>query len=108
MKTNRTLLIGIGMPCASLLLLILSVCLWEYRLWIGLGVFLLIALLVGVLVRGMMMEQDLRVYRFNHHEETPLDRANTPSVLRTDMRERQFNCHQTPSYYQGYQQQEVL
>jgi phosphatidylserine synthase len=105
MKTNRTLLIGIGMPCASLLLLILALCLWDYRLWVGIGVFLLISLIVGVLVRGMLMEQNLRVYRFDHQTETPLATTNEPTVLRPDMRENQYRqSYPSQPYYQPYQQ----
>ena len=106
MKNNRALLLGIGMPCVSLLFLILMLCLWEYRILIGLAIAVLIAVVVGVFVRGMVIEQNLRIYRFAHKEETPLDMTNQPMVLRPDMRENpnRQNHYQQQAYYQGYQQ----
>ena len=75
-------------------------------MWVGISLLTLISIVIGVYLRGVITEQNLRVYRFNHNEETPLDMTNQPLVLRPDMRENpdRQNHYQPQTYYQGYQQ----
>jgi hypothetical protein len=75
-------------------------CLWEYRTLVGLTLLALAIVTVAVLLRGVITEQNLRIYRFNHHEETPLNLSGQPQILRPDMRESNFNCYQVPMPYQ--------
>ena len=86
MKTSKAIAWMICLPCSVLLFFILVVSLWEYRVWVGASLLLLIFLLVFVFVRGAITEQNLRLYRFDHRTETPLDQYNQPIVLRPDMR----------------------
>jgi uncharacterized protein (DUF58 family) len=46
--------------------------LWQYRVWVALSLLLVFFVLVGVFVRGRLVEQELRQVRYHHHEETPL------------------------------------
>ncbi len=102
---NKSIAWIVGLPCGVFILYLVTMCLWEYRLVLGAAMLLLIFLVVGVWIRGQMREQDLRVYRFNHREETPLDNTNMPMVLRPDMRENRSRQNGVqPVYYQGYQQ----
>lgn len=101
MKQQTAILLMIGFPCSAFLFAILLAALWEYRVWVGVCLLTLIFLVAGVWIRGAITEQNLRIYRFNHKEETPLSAENMPQVLRPDMRERQNG----QVYYQGYQQQ---
>lgn len=100
MKPRNAIALIVGMPCGMLLFFILMACLWDYRVWVGASLLLLIFLVVGVYVRGQITEQNIRVYRFNHHEETPLHLSGQPQILRPDMRESSFNCYQVPAPYQ--------
>lgn len=93
MKTSSAIAWMIGLPCSVLLFFILMVSLWEYRVYVGAAMLLLIFLVVGVFIRGQITEQNIRLYRFNHKDETPLDLTNMPVVLRPDMRERQNSYH---------------
>lgn len=105
MTSKNAFLFAIGMPCAVVSFLILLASLWEYRVIVGAAMLLLIFLVVGVYVRGQITEQNLRVYRFNHHEETPLDLTGEPKFFRADMKENPHRSNSQPSvYYQGYQQ----
>ena len=110
MRTNKATAWMIGLPCSVMLFFILMCCLWEYRVLVGAAMLLFFLLVVGVYVRGKITEQNIRMYIFNHHEETPLNGTGVPLILRPDMREattqQQFNCYQTPTSYQGYQSQE--
>ena len=74
-------------------------------MWVGVSLLTLLFVVVGVYLRGVITEQNLRVFRFNHHEETPLDRTGQLLVLRPDMRENpdRHNHYQPQAYYQGYQ-----
>lgn len=107
MPNKNTTVWIVGFVCSVPIFFILMVCLWEYKELVGAALLLLIFLVVGVYVRGQITEQNLRVYRFNHHEETPLTMANQPVILRPDMREtaQQFNCYQLPSQQQSYPQE---
>jgi hypothetical protein len=101
--STRALTWMISLPCLVVLYFILMVCLWDYRIWVGISLLLLIFIVVGVWLRGLITEQNLRLYRFNHKTETPLDQYGEPTVLRPDMRENSH--HSNPHYYQGYRQQ---
>jgi hypothetical protein len=105
MTNKNTVVWMVGFACSVPLFFILLACLWEYRIIVGASLLLLVFLVVGVYVRGQITEQNLRVYRFNHHIETPLDLTGTPLVLRPDMRENPqvLNGHKQ-QLYQGYQE----
>ncbi len=68
--------------CITVLYSFLFIALWDYRQLVGMS--LLGVLILGALVflRGRMHEQDLRVLRFRHHEETPLDDNGEPLFYR--------------------------
>lgn len=106
MNSKSALAWVIGLPCSVFLFFILMASLWEYRVWVGASLLLLIFLVVGVFVRGLITEQNLRIYRFNHNEETPLDTNGEAQMWRGDMKENTHrqNSHQYQTYYQGYQQ----
>ena len=104
MKTSKAVAWMICLPCSVLLFFILMACLWEYRVWVGASLLILIFLVVGVFVRGQITEQNIRLYRFNHHEETPLDLTGEPKFWRPDMKANQHRQNETQQhYYQGYQ-----
>ena len=107
MNSKNILQWAVGLPCGVVSFLILMVCLWDYRAIVGATMLLLIFLVVGVYVRGQITEQNIRIYRFNHHQETPLDATGHPAILRPDMREttQQFHCYQVPAPYQGQPRQ---
>lgn len=102
MDSKKALVALISFPCSVLLFFILMISLWEYRVFVGVALLMLIFATVGVVLRGMLTEQNLRIYRFNHDIETPLSNENSPMVLRTDMREKENTSQQ--AYYQGYRQ----
>jgi len=105
--TNKAIAWMVAMPCTVLLFFMLMACLWEYRVWVGISLLILIFLVIGVYVRGQITEQNLRIYRFNHRDETPLDQTGEPTFWRPDMQE---NLHRQnlPMQYQtqGYQYKE--
>ena len=103
-KQNLVIASMIGFPCSVMLFSILFASLWEYRVWVGLSLLILIFLVVGVYVRGLITEQNLRLYRFHHREETPLDQYGEVQVLRPDMREHPNRFNGAQHYYQGYPQ----
>jgi len=103
-KQNLVIASMIGFPCAVILFTILMACLWEYRVWVGVSLLILIFLVVGAFVRGMINEQNLRIFRFHHQDETPLDQFGEVPILRPDMRENPYQLNGAQRYYQGYQQ----
>jgi hypothetical protein len=107
-KHNLVIAWMIGMPCSMVVFFILMACLWEYRVWVGASLLLLIFLVVGVWIRGAVTEQNLRLFRFNHQEETPLDISGEPQFWRPDMKENTHrqNSYQQQTYYHGYQARE--
>jgi len=102
-KQNVVIASMIGFPCAVILFTILMACLWEYRVWVGLSLLILIFLVVAVYLRDMINEQNLRTFHFNHQEETPLGQFEQAQILRPDMRERDI-VNGSQHYSQGYQQ----
>ncbi len=88
--------------CISVMYTLLFVALWQYRFWVGISLLSLLAILVAVFVRGRIYEQNLRVVRFRHNEETPLDEDGEPRMWRSDMQENPYRMPVRVSYYQGY------
>jgi hypothetical protein len=105
---NYLLVFLIGMPCFVLVFFMLMACLWEYRLLIGGALILLLFIVVGVWIRGVITEQNLRIYRFHHDEETPLDLIGEPRFWRLDMQENKHrqNGYQQQAHSHGYQPRE--
>jgi hypothetical protein len=97
----------IGMPCSVFLFFILMACLWEYRVWVGVSLLSLIFVVVAVILRGMLTEQDLRVFRFNHKEETPVDQGGEPRFWQPGYQENPYRQtpYTQPSPYAPYQYQ---
>jgi hypothetical protein len=77
----------VGAPSATVIVCILMAALWEYRIAVGLCLLILIFSIVGVYLRGLITEQNLRIYRFDHTTETPLDQYGEPRLWRQDMQE---------------------
>lgn len=106
MANKQVIVWVVGMPCGVVSFLILMACLWEYRVIIGAAMFLLIFLVVVIYIRGQITEQNLRIYRFNHNEETPLDITGEPKFFRADMKENPHRMgDQQQVYYQRYRQE---
>ncbi len=59
--------------CITVLYSFLFIALWDYRQLVGVSLLGMLILGALVFLRGQLHEQDLRVLRFRHHEETPLD-----------------------------------
>jgi hypothetical protein len=70
--------VGIVFPCITVLYVILFLSLWQYKELVGTSLLGIALLAVAVYLRGRLNEQDLRVIRFRHHEETPLDDKGEP------------------------------
>ncbi len=83
-----------GAPSLVVILCLMTAALWEYRIWVGISLLLLVFVIVGVYLRGLITEQNLRVYRFDHQTETPLDQYGEPRLWRPDMQE---NLHRYQS-----------
>lgn len=64
--------------CMTILYSFLFLALWDYRQWVGLSLLAVIIFGVFVFLRGKVTEQDLRVTRFNQHQEVPLDEREEP------------------------------
>jgi hypothetical protein len=81
MEGERKLLlvvVGVVAPCITILYVILFVALWQYKELVGVSLLGVVLLAVAVYLRGRLNEQDLRVIRFHHLEETPLDDHGEP------------------------------
>src|SRR5579883_3039436 len=106
MTNKNTVVWMVGFACSVPLFFILMACLWQYKEVVGASLLLLVFLVVGVYVRGQITEQNLRIYRFNHHTETPLDLSGEPTILRPDMRENPHRLNgQQQQLYQVYPQE---
>lgn len=105
MDSKKALAIVVGFPCSVLLFFILMISLWEYRVFVGTALLLLIFIIVGVFLRGIVTEQNLRVYRFDHTTETPLDATGEPRLWRQDMQANPHRSNGQQAYYQGYRQE---
>jgi membrane protein implicated in regulation of membrane protease activity len=70
--------VGCAILCITVLYCFLFIALWRYKELVGLSLFVVLLLSAWVFLRGRLNEQDLRVMRFRHHEETPLDDNGEP------------------------------
>jgi hypothetical protein len=68
----------LGAACVTVLYSFMFIALWQYRGFVGLSLFVVLLIGAWVFFRGKLNEQDLRVIRFRHHEETPLDDNGEP------------------------------
>jgi membrane protein implicated in regulation of membrane protease activity len=93
-KKFLLVMIGLTIICITILYSFLFVALWQYKELVGLSLFAVLLLAAWVFLRGRLNEQDLRVIRFRHHEETPLDDQGEPMFFRSDM---QVNPHRRQS-----------
>lgn len=82
--------IGLIAFCVTVLYSFMFIALWQYRGLVGISLFGVLLLAAWVYLRGRLNEQDLRVIRFRHQEETPLDDNGEPLFWRSDM---QINPH---------------
>jgi membrane protein implicated in regulation of membrane protease activity len=67
-----------GTICVTVLYAFMFLALWQYKELIALSLFIVLLVGAWVFFRGRLNEQDLRVIRFRHHEETPLDDRGEP------------------------------
>ncbi len=72
------LIVGTVAICLTVLYSFLFIALWDYRQFVGLSLLGVVFVAAWVFARGRLVEQDLRVARFRHHEETPLDAHGEP------------------------------
>jgi hypothetical protein len=72
------LVVGLVVVCLTILYSILFIALWEYRQLVGLSLFAVLLIGAWVFYRGWLNEQDLRVIRYHHNVETPLDDKGQP------------------------------
>jgi len=68
--------------CVTILYSFLFLALWDYRQWVGLSLLVVIIFSVLVFLRGKITEQEVRVVRYKHLEETPLDQNSEPMYWR--------------------------
>jgi uncharacterized membrane protein len=78
------IIISITAICITVLYSFLFISLWPYREWVGLSLLVLIIASVCVFLRGRLTEQNLRVIRYRHAEETPLDERGEPMYYHSD------------------------
>jgi hypothetical protein len=64
--------------CVTILYSFLFLSLWDYRQLVGLSLLGISILGALVFLRGRLHEQDIRIIRYKHHEETPLDDSGEP------------------------------
>ncbi len=64
--------------CLTILYSLLFIALWDYRQWVGLSLLAVIIAGTAVFLRGKLTEQDIRVVRYRHQTETPLDQNGEP------------------------------
>ncbi len=72
------IIVCIVVVCVTILYSFLFLALWDYRQWVGLSLLAVIIFGVFVFLRGKVTEQELRVVRYRHAEETPLDQNGEP------------------------------
>jgi hypothetical protein len=71
-------IIGLVAVCITVMYVFLFIALWDYRQFVGLSLLAVILLAGLIFLRGRLTEQELRVVRYRHHEETPLDEKGEP------------------------------
>jgi cell division protein FtsW (lipid II flippase) len=64
--------------CISIVVVLLFVSLWEYLVWVGVSLLVLVFVVVGAIVHGTRSEQKSRIVCFRHKEETPLNSTGEP------------------------------
>jgi hypothetical protein len=62
------------------------IALWDYRQFVGLSLLGVILLAAIIFIRGRLVEQELRVVRYRHDVETPLDTNGEPVYWRQGYR----------------------
>jgi membrane protein implicated in regulation of membrane protease activity len=72
------LIVGTVAVCLTVLYSFLFIALWDYRQFVALSLFAVLLIGAWVFFRGRLNEQDLRVIRYHHHVETPLDDRGQP------------------------------
>jgi membrane protein implicated in regulation of membrane protease activity len=72
------LIVGTIAVCLTVLYSFLFIALWDYRQFVGLSLLGVVFVAAWVFFRGRLNEPDLRVVRFHHHVETPLDDRGEP------------------------------
>jgi hypothetical protein len=70
--------VGLVALCITVLYSFLFIALWDYRQFVGLSLLAVILLAAMVFLRGRLTEQELRVVRYRHDVETPLDCKGEP------------------------------
>jgi membrane protein implicated in regulation of membrane protease activity len=77
---KRFVLIAVSLAafCITVLYSFMFIALWRYKELIALSLFVVLLTAAWVFFRGRLNEQDLRVIRFRHLEETPLDDRGEP------------------------------
>ena len=97
-------LIVLGLVCVTILCTFLLIALWAYKEEVGISLFVVFVLGVGVSLRGKMNEQDLRRERYRPNEEIPLDQRGEPRYLPPGA---QPNTYRLPATYYEEQRQRV-
>ena len=72
------IIVSVTIICITVLYSLLFLALWDYRQWVGLSLLAVIIFAVVIFLRGRMVEQELRLTRYRHAEETPLDQNGEP------------------------------
>jgi hypothetical protein len=83
---NKLVVMAVGLValCITVLYCFLFIALWDYRQFVGLSLLAVLLLAALIFLRGRWTEQELRVVRYRHHEETPLDMNGEPLYWRQD------------------------
>jgi hypothetical protein len=81
-KRFLLVIVGFTVVCLTVLYAFMFIALWQYKELVAGSVFVVLLLAAWVFFRGRLNEQDLRVIRFKHHEETPLDDNGEPTFWR--------------------------
>lgn len=72
------IVVGVGLVCLTVLYSFLFLALWQYKELVGASLLGVVLLAFAVYLRGKLTEQDIRIIRFRHKEETPLDDNGEP------------------------------
>lgn len=78
------IIVCITIICLTILYSFLFLSLWDFRQWVGLSLLTLIIAGAAVFLRGKLTQQDLRLSRYRHQEETPLDQNGEPRFWHKD------------------------
>jgi hypothetical protein len=81
------MMVGLGVVCATILYVFLFISLWRYKELVGVSLLLVLVVVVGVYLRGRLVEQRLRQVRYHHHTEIPLDWQGEPYYWPQDAQE---------------------